>query len=131
MKATIVPNRNMILIAIAGAYAISVRADCIAYAAHAGDHAIYPDCRPEFISIMEQAIAIADWQSVLLASPFAHRTKADIVRMGATLGVPFEDTWSCYKGGERHCGLCGTCIERREAFILAGIEDAVEYEIHV
>jgi 7-cyano-7-deazaguanine synthase len=128
MKATVVPNRNMILLSLATAWAVSLKADCVAYAAHGGDHAIYPDCRPEFADAMGVAIERADWHSVQLLRPFMKMTKGDIVRRGHELGVPFADTWSCYKGGAVHCGRCGTCIERREAFHLAGIEDPTHYD---
>lgn len=127
MKATVVPNRNMLLLATAAAWAIARKADTIAYAAHHGDHAIYPDCREEFAEAMDQAIQLADWHSVRLLRPFVDLSKADIVRRGADLGVCFEQTWSCYEGGEMHCGLCGTCIERREAFHLAGVADPTKY----
>lgn len=127
MKTTVVPNRNMIFLSIATGHALSIKADQIAYAAHSGDHAIYPDCRNEFADAMAQAIRLADWEQVELIRPFVDWTKADIVRHGSELGVPFLKTWSCYKGGEIHCGRCGTCIERREAFDLAGIEDPTPY----
>jgi 7-cyano-7-deazaguanine synthase len=127
MKTTVVPNRNMILLALTTGYAISIGAGEVAYAAHSGDHAIYPDCRNEFADAMAAAISLCDWSEVALVRPFVHWTKADIVRRGHELAVPFEQTWSCYKGGERHCGRCGTCIERREAFDLAGVEDPTDY----
>jgi len=127
MKTTVVPNRNMILLAVAAARAIALKADTLAYAAHGGDHAIYPDCRPEFADAMDRAIAIADWHKVRLERPLVSWTKADIVKRGAGLGVPFALTWSCYKGGDTHCGRCGTCIERREAFHVAGIPDPTVY----
>ncbi len=127
MKQTVVPNRNMILIALATARAIAVGAEEVAYAAHHGDHAIYPDCRPEFAEAMDGAIRLADWSQVTLSRPFVRLSKSDIVRLGAVLGVPFAKTWSCYKGGDAHCGRCGTCIERREAFFLADVEDPTEY----
>lgn len=127
MKTTVVPNRNMIFLSIATGHALSIKADQIAYAAHSGDHAIYPDCRNEFADAMAHAIRLADWEQVELIRPFVDWTKADIVRRGSELGVPFLKTWSCYKGGEIHCGRCGTCIERREAFDLAGIEDLTPY----
>ncbi|AHF93393.1 7-cyano-7-deazaguanine synthase [Opitutaceae bacterium TAV5] len=128
MKTTVVPNRNMIMLSIAAGWAISQKFDRVAYAAHGGDHAIYPDCRPEFADAVDQTIRLADWHRVSLYRPFVSLTKADIVRRGAALGVPFEKTWSCYKGGRLHCGVCGTCIERREAFSLAGIPDPTEYD---
>lgn len=127
MKATVVPNRNMILLSVATGWAISKKFDRIAYAAHSGDHAIYPDCRTEFADVLGQAIEMADWQKVSLYRPFVDITKADIAKLGFQLGVPFELTWSCYKGLDLHCGVCGTCVERREAFHLAEVEDTTEY----
>lgn len=127
MKQTVVPNRNMLLIAVAGAWAITNKADAVAYAAHAGDHAIYPDCRDEFVKPLAEALRLADWHSVALERPFVGKTKAEIVRIGHDLGVRFEDTYSCYEGREKHCGKCGTCVERREAFQLAGVADPTEY----
>jgi 7-cyano-7-deazaguanine synthase len=127
MKSTVVPNRNMIFLSIATGHALSIKAGQIAYAAHSGDHAIYPDCRNEFADAMAVAIKLADWDQVELSRPFVNWTKADIVRRGVELGVPFEKTWSCYKGGDLHCGRCGTCIERREAFDLAEATDPTPY----
>lgn len=127
MKATIVPNRNMIMLSLAIAWAISRKANAVAYAAHAGDHAIYPDCRAEFVDALAAAARLADWHAVAIERPFIAMTKAEIVKRGADLGVPFAETWSCYKGGDAHCGLCGTCVERREAFSLAGVADPTEY----
>jgi 7-cyano-7-deazaguanine synthase len=128
MKVTVVPNRNMIMLSIAAGIAISNEISNIAYAAHGGDHAIYPDCRPEFVAAMSQALFLADERKVALLAPFINYTKADIVKVGAELGVPFNLTWSCYEGGEKHCGKCGTCVERIEAFKLAGVKDPTEYE---
>ena len=127
MKSTVVPNRNMILLAIATGYALSINADQIGYAAHSGDHTIYPDCRNEFADAMAEAIRLCDWKTVELIRPFVDWTKTDIVRRGAELKVPFEKTWSCYKGENVHCGRCGTCIERREAFDLANLDDPTPY----
>lgn len=127
MKKTIVSNRNMLMLAVAGSWAISSRYDTIAYAAHAGDHAIYPDCREEFVSPLNLAMQNADWHSVSIERPFIGTTKAGIVKIGSKLSVSFERTWSCYKGGDKHCGVCGTCYERREAFVEAGVEDPTEY----
>ena len=127
MKATVVPNRNMILLSVATGWAISNGSESVSYAAHSGDHAIYPDCREEFAEGMNHVMGLADWHHVALNRPFVNLTKADIVKIGSELGVPFERTWSCYKGGELHCGRCGTCVERREAFYLAGIEDPTVY----
>lgn len=128
MKATVVPNRNMIMLSVAIGYAITLQAPYVAYGAHAGDHIIYPDCRPEFASAINTAAMLADWHQVELLRPFVRMTEAEIAKRGAELGVPFELTWSCYKGGGVHCGRCGTCVERREAFVLAGLADPTEYE---
>lgn len=130
MKATVVPNRNMILLALAAGWAISLKAQSIAYAAHGGDHAVYPDCRDEFADAMAAAIRLADWHSVELVRPFINLKKPDIVRLGHELQVPFAKTWSCYRGEELHCGACGTCIERREAFYKQGIDDPTTYAAH-
>lgn len=127
MKSTVVPNRNMILLAVATGHALSIHAAQVAYAAHSGDHAIYPDCRNEFADAMAAAIRLCDWNTVELIRPFVDWSKADIARRGAELDVPFEATWSCYKGGTVHCGRCGTCIERREAFDLAQVKDKTAY----
>ncbi len=127
MKSTVVPNRNMILLSLATAWASSIQASSVSYAAHAGDHAIYPDCREEFAEALDRAIRLADWQEIYLYRPFVCFTKADLVKRGNELKVPFHKTWSCYEGKEIHCGQCGTCIERREAFHLAGIKDATPY----
>jgi len=128
MKATVVPNRNMILLALAGGYALSSGFDTIAYAAHAGDHTIYPDCRPEFAEAMGKALGLADWDSLSLHRPFVNLSKADLVKRGHELNAPLNMTWSCYAGREKHCGKCGTCVERKEAFELAKIPDPTEYE---
>ena len=127
MKATVVPNRNMLLIATAAAWAMSLKASCVAYGAHGGDHAIYPDCRPAFADALDKAIRLADWHEVSLERPFVGMDKTAIVRRGAELGVPFALTWSCYVGGDKHCGKCGTCVERKEAFLLAGVADPTPY----
>ena len=128
MKATVVPNRNMILLALAGGHALSLEFDTIAYAAHAGDHTIYPDCRPEFADAMESALGLADWERLSLHRPFVHLSKTDLVKKGAELDAPLHLTWSCYAGREKHCGKCGTCVERKEAFALAKVPDPTEYE---
>lgn len=128
MKATVVPNRNMIMLSVAIGYAITLRALYVAYGAHAGDHTIYPDCRPEFAAAVNTAAMLADWHQVELLRPFVRMTKAEIAKRGAELEVPFGLTWSCYKGGDVHCGRCGTCVERREAFEVAGLVDPTEYE---
>lgn len=129
MRATVVPNRNAIMLSVAYGIASAERAELVAVAVHAGDHFIYPDCRPAFIEAFAamQAIALESFPTPRLEAPFLHATKADIARQGHQLGVPFELTWSCYKGGEAHCGTCGTCTERREAFDLAGVPDPTRY----
>ena len=127
MKSTVVPNRNMILLAMAAGYALSIDFDTVAYAAHAGDHTIYPDCRPVFADAMQNALQLADWKDLRLHRPFVNLTKAELVRIGAKLGAPLHLTWSCYAGDESHCGKCGTCVERKEAFEVAKITDPTEY----
>ena len=128
MKSTVVPFRNGIMLAIAAGIAESRGLSRILIASHAGDHAIYPDCRPGFVAAMGEAVRQGTWAGIQFAAPFEAMSKADIVRRGAEVGVDFADTYSCYKGGERHCGKCGTCVERREAFALAGIPDPTLYE---
>ena len=95
---------------------------------HGGDHAIYPDCRPEFVGAMDAAARAGTYAGVSVEGPYTNLTKADIARRGKALGIDYAETWSCYKGGERHCGRCGTCVERREALAEAGITDTTEYE---
>ena len=128
MKATIVPNRNMVMLALATTYAISIGANYVAYGAHAGDHTIYPDCRPKFVKHMTGAIASCDWSKVELLVPYLYMTKGEIVKVGLSLGVDYSSTWTCYKGGDKACGKCGSCIERLEAFAFANAEDPIEYE---
>ncbi|MFA5830514.1 MAG: 7-cyano-7-deazaguanine synthase QueC [Candidatus Paceibacterota bacterium] len=123
MKQTIVPNRNMVLIALAASYAISEKAEKVFYGAHAGDHAIYPDCRPEFAQKLGEALKICDWFSVTLEAPFINLTKGEIARMGKELGADYSLMWTCYEGKETPCGKCGSCVERAEAFSFAGMED--------
>jgi 7-cyano-7-deazaguanine synthase len=128
MAITVVPNRNMMLLSIATAYAVSIGAQEVAYAPHAGDHARYPDCRPSFVHAMESAIGLCDESPIRLYTPFLNLTKTDIVRYGTLIGAPLELTYSCYKGGANHCGRCGTCVERSLAFIEAGVKDPTFYE---
>jgi len=130
MRLTVVPNRNAIMLAIAFGVAVAKEAQTVAAAVHGGDHFIYPDCRPPFVKAFAtmQRFALDGFAQIALETPFLRRSKADIVREGARLGVPFEETWSCYKGGDRHCGRCGTCVERREAFHLAGVDDPTVYD---
>jgi 7-cyano-7-deazaguanine synthase len=133
MKLTVVPNRNMILLAIAGGYAVSLQANRVGAAMHAGDHAIYPDCRPDFVRSFEETILLGTEgfapNDFHLWTPFIDISKTDIVKQGHELNVPWQLTWSCYKGGDYHCGKCGTCVERREAFQLAGVFDPTKYEV--
>lgn len=128
MKSTVVPFRNGIMLAVAAGYAESEGFAAIVLGNHAGDHAIYPDCRREFIDGMSAAVASGTWAHIKVVSPFCDMSKADIVKLGAKLGVPLGKTYSCYKGGAKHCGKCGTCVERREAFAIAGVKDETIYE---
>lgn len=128
MKSTVVPFRNGIMLSVAAGIAESNGLKKILIANHGGDHTIYPDCRPEFIGAMDRAIANGTYKDVRIDAPYTNFTKADIAKKGKRLGIDYSETWSCYKGGERHCGKCGTCIERKEAMALAGIDDRTEYE---
>lgn len=128
MKSTVVPFRNGIMLAIAAGIAESNGLEHVMIANHGGDHAIYPDCRPEFISSMSNATKAGSYNGVTVLAPYTNITKGDIARRGKDLGIDFTETWSCYKGGEKHCGKCGTCVERKEALKEAGIEDHTEYE---
>jgi len=129
MKVTVVPNRNAMMLAIAFSIGAAQGAEAVAAAMHGGDHFIYPDCRPAFLNAFAEMerLSLDGDPDVQLYVPFVDQTKGDIAAEGARLGVPFEETWSCYKGGELHCGCCGTCVERREAFHLAGATDPTEY----
>jgi 7-cyano-7-deazaguanine synthase len=127
MKQTVVPFRNAIMLSIACGFAESVGAEGLVIAAHGGDHAIYPDCREDFMRAMGDAMRLGTYAGVQLLRPFIAMDKARIAREGAGLGVDFGRTWSCYKGGAVHCGKCGTCVERREAFALAGLKDPTLY----
>ncbi len=136
MKVTVVPNRNAIMMTIAFGLATSQKADAVAMAVHGGDHFIYPDCRPEFIEAFAtmQNFALEGLNetsnsnnNIELYTPYLHKDKTEIARDSAKYNVPVADTWSCYKGQDQHCGRCGTCVERREAFHLAGLKDPTEY----
>ncbi|RVV99467.1 7-cyano-7-deazaguanine synthase QueC [Mesobaculum littorinae] len=129
MRVTVVPNRNAIMLSIGFGIAAANGDAAVATAVHGGDHFIYPDCRPGFTQAFDamQQAALEGYANVRLHTPFVHRTKADIVTEGAAHGTPFALTWSCYKGGAVHCGRCGTCVERREAFDLAGVPDPTDY----
>lgn len=130
MRVTVVPNRNAVFLALAHAVAVADGAEVVACAVHAGDHPIYPDCRPAFIDAFRsmQNLATEGFGAPdMLHAPFVGMSKTAIVSLGAELGVPFVRTWSCYLGGDVHCGRCGTCVERREAFSEAGVTDPTEY----
>jgi len=128
IQLTVVPNRNAIMLAIAYGVAASRGYQTVAIGVHTGDHPIYPDCRPEFLGAFLKMVKHSlPGPSLRLLAPFVDKTKASIVLQGAKLGVPYEDTWSCYKGGVHHCGVCSTCVERKEAFILAGVKDPTYY----
>lgn len=128
MRSTVVPFRNGIMLAVAAGLAESQGLAALMIANHAGDHEIYPDCRPEFIDAMGQAISAGTYENLKLFAPYTNITKGDIVARGARLGVDFADTYSCYRGLETHCGTCGTCTERRAAFAQAGVPDPTVYE---
>lgn len=127
MQQTVVPFRNGIMLSIAAGFAESRQADAIVIAAHSGDHPIYPDCRNDFLSTMEKAIQLGSYAPAIILRPFVNMSKTEILQRGMALNVDFSRTWSCYKGGTVHCGTCGTCVERREAFCNAGINDPTEY----
>jgi 7-cyano-7-deazaguanine synthase len=143
MKATVVPNRNMIMASIAAGHAVAIGAKHIWFGVHAGDHFIYPDCRPLFFKALNATIvrgnagfgAIPEvnadasvWPTEFVMTPFIHWSKNDIAKRAFDYGVRIEDTWSCYKGGDIHCGKCGTCVERLEAIDSTGFKDPTEYE---
>jgi 7-cyano-7-deazaguanine synthase len=127
MRQTVVPFRNAVMLAVAAGFAESIGATGVVIAAHSGDHAIYPDCREEFMRAMGDAMRRGTHAGVALLRPFIALDKAAIAAEGARLGVDFARTWSCYKGGAVHCGTCGTCVERREAFLRAGLPDPTVY----
>lgn len=129
MKSTVVPFRNGIMLSIAAGVAESNGLKYVMMANHGGDHTIYPDCRPEFIDAIDKAAQAGTYVDVHVVAPYTNITKTDIARRGAALGIDYTETWSCYKGGDKQCGKCGTCVERKEALRDAGIEDLTEYEI--
>lgn len=128
MKSTVVPFRNGIMLSIAIGIAESNHLKKVLIANHGGDHTIYPDCRPQFIQAIDAAANAGTFVNVRVEAPYTNITKGDIARIGKRLGLDYTETWSCYKGGEKHCGKCGTCIERKEALQEAGIHDVTEYE---
>ncbi|MDT0605284.1 7-cyano-7-deazaguanine synthase QueC [Thalassotalea castellviae] len=128
MKSTVVPNRNMILLSLAVGYAVSVGAAQVYYGAHSGDHAIYPDCRPEFVEKMNDVCQIANYEAVEIFSPYLTVTKSDILTDGLKMALDYSQTWTCYNGREKACGKCGACQERLEAFHDNNVEDPLAYE---
>ena len=128
MKSTVVPFRNGIMLSIACGIAESNGLTKVLIANHAGDHAIYPDCRPEFVNAMSEAMSAGTYENVTVFAPYTLLTKTEIALRGKQIGLDFSETYSCYKGGKNHCGKCGTCRERRQALKDAGIEDYTEYE---
>ena len=128
MKSTVVPFRNGIMLSIAAGVAESNGLKYVMMANHGGDHTIYPDCRPEFVSAMSEATRLGTYPGIEVLAPYTGITKSDIARHGKALGIDNAETWSCYKGGEHHCGKCGTCRERIEALADAGIEDHTVYD---
>lgn len=128
MKSTVVPFRNGIMLSIAIGIAESNHLKHVLMANHGGDHTIYPDCRPAFVDAMSAAAQAGTFEDVTIEAPYTNITKTDIARHGKQLGIDYSETWSCYKGGEVHCGQCGTCRERQEALREAGIADTTEYE---
>lgn len=128
MKATVVPNRNMILLSLATGYAVTAGAGAVWYGAHGGDHAIYPDCRPEFVEKMDAVCRVANYQPVAIEAPFMTLDKGEILAEGLQLGLDYSQTWTCYNGRDRACGRCGSCVERLEAFARHGVTDPLPYE---
>ncbi|MCG7531935.1 7-cyano-7-deazaguanine synthase QueC [Psychrobium sp. MM17-31] len=128
MKSTVVPNRNMVLLSMAIAYAVSLDARAVYYGAHSGDHAIYPDCRPEFVEKMNDVSQIANYEPVDIVSPYIDVDKIGILTDGLRMGLDYGETWTCYNGRENACGKCGSCEERLEAFEKNGVQDPLSYE---
>lgn len=128
MKSTVVPNRNMIMLSLAIGYAVSVGASEVLFGAHGGDHAIYPDCRPEFVEKMAAVSRVANYEEVDVRAPFLNSSKVEILKHGLSLGLDYGKTWTCYKGREKACGKCGACHERLEAFEFNKVIDPLRYE---
>ncbi|MFL1404848.1 7-cyano-7-deazaguanine synthase QueC [Marinobacter sp. M1N3S26] len=129
MKSTVVPNRNMILLSLATGYAVTVAADAVWFGAHGGDHAIYPDCRPEFVEKMDAVCRVANYEPVAVEAPYIRADKAEILAEGLAMGLDYGQTWTCYNGRHRACGVCGSCVERLEAFASHGVTDPLPYEV--
>lgn len=128
MKSTVVPNRNMVLLSMAIAYAVSIEASEVYYGAHSGDHAIYPDCRPEFVHKMNDVAQIANYEPVTIVSPYIDSNKIEILADGLAMGLDYGKSWTCYNGREKSCGKCGSCQERLEAFKQNQLTDPLSYE---
>ncbi|TMP33658.1 7-cyano-7-deazaguanine synthase QueC [Pseudoalteromonas rubra] len=128
MKSTVVPNRNMILLSLAVGYAVSLKASKVFYGAHSGDHAIYPDCRPEFVKKMDDVCRIANYEEIEIVCPYLNNSKIEILTDGLKMGLDYSKTWTCYNGREKACGKCGACQERLEAFKLNQASDPLPYE---
>lgn len=131
MKATVVPNRNMILLSLATGYAVTVGATAVWFGAHGGDHAIYPDCRPEFVEKMDAVCRVANYEPVGIEAPLIRMDKGEILAEGLKLGLDYGRTWTCYNGRDKACGRCGSCVERLEAFAANGVTDPLQYEEQV
>ncbi|MBF58347.1 MAG: 7-cyano-7-deazaguanine synthase QueC [Halomonas sp.] len=129
LRATVVPNRNMILLSLAIAKAVNIGAERVDYGAHGGDHVLYPDCRPEFVEAMNHVAGIANFEPVKLHAPYLKVSKADILRDGLAMGLDYRHTWTCYEGRELACGVCGSCRERLEAFAANGVTDPLAYSV--
>jgi len=130
MKSTVVPNRNMILLSLATGYAISLKAGAVFYGAHHDDSAVYPDCRPEFVHAVNEVTQIADWNPVEIVAPYLNASKSDILKDGLAMDLDYSQTWTCYNGREKACGLCGACYSRLKAFEAQGQIDPLTYEVH-
>ena len=128
MKSTVVPNRNMILLSLAIGYAVDIDANRVYYGAHSGDHAIYPDCRPDFVHAMNRVAKLANYEPVDIVTPYLNGDKIEILADGLKMGLDYGKTWTCYNGREKACGKCGSCVERLEAFDKNGAVDPLEYE---
>jgi 7-cyano-7-deazaguanine synthase len=131
MKSTVVPNRNMILLSLAVGYAVSIGAGKVFYGAHAGDHTIYPDCRPEFVAAMNEVSTIANYEPVEIISPFLHASKIEILQLGLAMGLDYAHSWTCYNGRAKACGQCSSCRERLAAFAAQDMVDPLDYEAPV
>ena len=127
MVSTVVPNRNMILISLAIGYAVDIAAEGVWYGAHSGDHLIYPDCRPEFVEVMDKASKVANFEPVYVHAPYLKTDKIGILKDGIKMNLDYSKTWTCYKGLEKACGTCGSCVERLEAFEVNKSIDPIQY----